>query len=115
MGKLFQTSLAALLVLGGAHAQEWYQAGEPDVYFQFAGATQTSFIGVNLADIDNERAHALKLRDVHGVEITRVEDNSPAAKAGLKPGDVVLDYNGQRVEGMEQFGRFVRETPPAAK
>lgn len=111
MGKLFQTSLAALLVLGGVHAQEWSQAGEPNVYFQFAGAAPISYIGVNLADIDNDRAHALKLRDVHGVEITRVEDNSPAAKAGLKPGDVVLDYNGQRVEGMEQFGRFVRETP----
>jgi len=111
MGKLFRTSLAALFVVSGVHAQEWYQAGEPDVYFQFAGAAQTSFIGVNLADIDNDRARALKLRDVHGVEITRVEDNSPAAKAGLKPGDVVLDYNGQRVEGMEQFGRFVRETP----
>lgn len=111
MGKLFQTSLAGLLVLSGVHAQEWSQAGEPDVYFRFAGAAQVSFIGVNLADIDNDRAHALKLRDVHGVEITRVEDNSPAAKAGLKPGDVVLDYNGQRVEGMEQFGRFVRETP----
>jgi len=30
----------------------------------------------------------------------------------VKPGDVVLEYNGQRVEGMEQFGRMVRETPP---
>ncbi len=111
MGKLFQTAVAALLVVGGVDAQEWFQAYQPNVYFELAGVTQTSFIGVNLADIDNDRAHALKLRDVHGVEITRVEDNSPAAKAGLKPGDVVLDYNGQRVEGMEQFGRFVRETP----
>ncbi len=30
----------------------------------------------------------------------------------MKAGDVVLEYNGQRVEGMEQFGRMVRETPP---
>jgi serine protease Do len=45
------------------------------------------------------------------VEITRVEEASPAEKAGIKPGDVVLEYNGQRVEGMEQFGRLVRETP----
>lgn len=79
--------------------------------FVLAGLTQTSYMGVNLADIDGERAKTLKLRDVHGVEITRIEDNSPAAKAGLKVGDVVLEYNGQRVEGMEQFGRFVRETP----
>jgi serine protease Do len=45
------------------------------------------------------------------VEITRVEEGSPAEKAGVKPGDVVQEYNGQRVEGMEQFGRMVRETP----
>ena len=79
--------------------------------FVLASLPQTSYMGVNLADITNERAQALKLRDVHGVEITRIEENSPASKAGLKTGDVVLEYNGQRVEGMEQFGRFVRETP----
>ncbi len=45
------------------------------------------------------------------MEITRVEEGSPAEKAGLKPNDVVLEYNGQRVDGMEQFGRLVRETP----
>ncbi len=39
------------------------------------------------------------------------KSGSPAERAGVKPGDVVLEYNGQRVEGMEQFGRMVRETP----
>ncbi len=71
-----------------------------------------SYIGVGLGEIDSDRARQLKLKEEHGVEITRVEEESPAAKAGLKPGDVVLEYNGQRVEGMEQFARFVRETPP---
>ena len=75
----------------------------------FVGGT---YLGVNLAEIDANRAKELKLKEDYGVEITRVEENSPAEKAGLKPGDVVLEYNGQRVEGMEQFGRMVRETPP---
>ena len=66
---------------------------------------------MNLAEIDADRARELKLKEPSGVEITRVEDGSPADKAGLKPDDVVLEYNGQRVEGMEQFGRLVRETP----
>lgn len=75
----------------------------------FVGGT---YLGVNLAEIDENRAKELKLREDYGVEVTRVEENSPAEKAGVKPGDVVLEYNGQRVEGMEQFGRMVRETPP---
>jgi serine protease Do len=70
-----------------------------------------SFLGVGIADIDADRAKELKLKEPAGVEITRVEEDSPAAKAGLKVGDVVLEYNGQKVEGMEQFGRLVRETP----
>lgn len=75
----------------------------------FVGGT---YLGVNLAEIDANRAKELKLKEDYGVEITRVEDNSPAEKAGLKAGDVVLEYNGQRVEGMQQFGRMVHETPP---
>jgi serine protease Do len=71
-----------------------------------------TYLGVNIAEIDDNRAKELKLKEDYGVEITRVEENSPAEKAGMKPGDVVLEYNGQRVEGMEQFGRMVRETPP---
>jgi serine protease Do len=75
----------------------------------FSGGT---YLGVSLAEIDGNRAKELKLREDYGVEITRVEEGSPAEKAGVKPGDVVQEYNGQRVEGMEQFGRMVRETPP---
>jgi serine protease Do len=61
--------------------------------------------------VDAERAKALQLREEAGVEITRIDADSPAAKAGLKEGDTVLEYNGQRVEGIEQFVRLVRETP----
>jgi serine protease Do len=71
-----------------------------------------SFLGVGVAEIDSARARELNLAEERGVEITKVEANSPADKAGLKVGDVVLEYNGQRVEGTEQFVRLVRETPP---
>lgn len=70
-----------------------------------------SFLGVGVRDIDSERARALKLREERGVEITMVEEGSPAAKAGLKNEDVVLGFNGQNVDGAEQFMRLVRETP----
>ena len=70
-----------------------------------------SFLGVAVIEVTAERAKALKLGEERGVEITKVDDDSPASKAGLKVGDVVLEYQGQRVEGTEQFIRMVRETP----
>jgi serine protease Do len=70
-----------------------------------------SFLGIGVSEIDADRAKALNLREERGVEITRVEEDSPASRAGLKTGDVVLEYGGQRVEGTEQFVRLVHETP----
>lgn len=74
-------------------------------------AAKRSFLGIGVAEIDASRAKDLKLKEVRGVEVTRVEEDSPAEKAGLKAGDVVLAYNGQQVIGTEQFVRLVRETP----
>jgi len=71
-----------------------------------------SFLGVGIQEIDGIRAKALKLPEESGVEVTRIAPDSPAEKAGIKTGDVIIQYNGERVEGMDQFSRIVRETPP---
>jgi serine protease Do len=78
---------------------------------QVFGLGSGSYLGVGVAEVSAERVKALKLKEERGVEVTRIDDDSPAVKAGLKAGDVVLDYNGQRIEGTEQFVRMVRETP----
>jgi serine protease Do len=70
-----------------------------------------SFLGVGVAEVDSERAKALKLPEERGVEVKSVTADSPAAKAGIKENDVVLEYHGQTVLGCEQFQRLVRETP----
>ncbi len=70
-----------------------------------------AYLGVGVRDVDAERAKALNLKEEYGIEVIRVDEGSPAEAAGVKAGDVVLEYNGQRVEGTEQFIRLVRETP----
>lgn len=79
--------------------------------FSTAGAPST-YIGVGFQEIDADRAKALKLSEERGVEVTFVKEGSPAEKAGLAKGDVILEYNGQRIEGSDSFMRFVKETPP---
>jgi serine protease Do len=91
---------------------EAFQSGAPQIFEMRNGVmVGGTYLGVSLAEIDANRGRELKLKETYGVEISRVEEGSPAEKAGLKTADVVLEYNGQRVEGMEQFGRLVRETP----
>jgi S1-C subfamily serine protease len=46
-----------------------------------------------------------------GVRIDEVDAGGPADKAGLKPGDVVIEYDGERVRSARQFSRLVQETP----
>lgn len=104
------TLAACLVIVVAASAQE-FDFFAPQVKIAAPGNMNTSFLGVGVADVNADRVKALKLKEERGAEITRVEDDSPASKAGLKTGDVVLEYNGQRVEGTEQFVRMVRETP----
>ncbi|HXP87190.1 MAG TPA: PDZ domain-containing protein [Bryobacteraceae bacterium] len=101
--------IRALVIAGVALAA-------PAVYAQARPAAVAlnrvgSYLGIGIQEIDSDRAKALKLREEAGVEVTRVEKDSPAEKAGLMAGDAVIQYNGQRVEGIEQFSRMVRETP----
>jgi serine protease Do len=106
--------------LGLSAAPGWAQPATPpappapEAFAQLYALSQSgrSYLGVGVRELDPARGKELKLKEVFGVEITRVDEDSPAARAGLKTGDVVLEYNSQRVEGTEQFVRLVRETPP---
>ncbi len=73
------------------------------------------YLGIGVAEIDDERAKALNLKEDHGVVVMNVDPGTPAARAGLKESDVILEYNGQRVEGADEFIRLVRETPANRK
>jgi len=70
-----------------------------------------SWLGVETQEVTAEKTKELKLSAERGVVIGKVLEESPAAKAGLKDGDVVTEINGERVEGTVQFRRMIRETP----
>jgi C-terminal processing protease CtpA/Prc len=100
----------------GAAAQGRGIAGllqEPSKLLQHSSSQ--GYLGVDLADVDQEKAQALKLKEVRGAVITLIDHDAPAGKIGLKVNDVVLQLNGQTVEGAEQLRRMLREIPAGRK
>jgi serine protease Do len=73
------------------------------------------FLGVDVGDVDQDRAQALHLKDTHGAEITVLDHDAPAGKAKLKLHDVILQVNGRNIEGAEQVKQILHETPPGRK
>lgn len=78
-------------------------------------AASRGYLGVGVVELTDDRVKALNLKDDQGLEVLRVDRNSPAAKAGLKENDVILDVNGKSIEGIEQFQRSIGETSPGTK
>ena len=73
--------------------------------------TTGAYLGVDITDVTPERLAALKLKDEHGVEVTIVDQDAPAGKAGIKEHDVILTMNGTTVDSGTQLRRMIRETP----
>jgi membrane-associated protease RseP (regulator of RpoE activity) len=109
---------AAWLSMGppAAHAQAQELApifAEPSPLAIHAAAA--GYLGVQVEDIDNDKAQALKLKEIRGAVITLIDHDAPAGQIGLKVNDVVLAINGQTVEGAEALRRMLREIPPGRK
>jgi serine protease Do len=69
-------------------------------------------LGVRIQPMTKELAQSFKLKEPNGALIAAVDPGSPADKAGLRPGDVVLAYNGQEIDDPNKLPRLVAATKP---
>lgn len=76
-----------------------------------SGKVRRGQIGVHISEINEETAKAMHLPDSRGILVAQVESGSPAEKAGIEAGDVILKYNGHDVEKASEMSRLVGETP----
>jgi len=113
-----KTKTMAALALGtlALGAAGWAAAGSraPEkraVEVVRLGHERGAWLGVGLEEVDAGQAASLKLETAQGARVERVEPGSPAEKAGLAAGDVVLRFDGERVRSAAQLARLVRETP----
>jgi serine protease Do len=78
------------------------------------GRVERGYLGVNIQDLKPEMAEQFGLKTNAGALISDVAKDSPAEKAGLKRGDVVISLNGQTVSDAAHFRNLVSQTPVGA-
>src|SRR5947209_13284956 len=102
------------LLLGLSYADQNSSVEKPGGetwVFSSEDSGTSSYLGVDISDVTTERLSALKLKEEKGVEVTMVDQDAPAGKAGIKEHDVILTMNGSAIESGAQLRRMIHETP----
>ncbi len=79
------------------------------------GKVVRGYLGVYIQPLTPEIKEAIGLKENYGILIADVIKNTPAEKAGIKPGDVLLEYNGKKVKDVEHLRTMVADTEPGKK
>jgi serine protease Do len=75
------------------------------------GHVTRGWLGVTIQALDKELADSFGLKNTHGALVTEIVKGSPADKAGLQRGDVLLAYDGEKIEELNDLPRLVAATP----
>ncbi|GIX40514.1 MAG: serine protease [Leptospiraceae bacterium] len=75
------------------------------------GRVKRGYIGIQIAPITEEIAAELKIKDKKGIVIIGIVEDSPAEKAGLRIGDVIVEANGKEINEPDDLIQIVNETP----
>lgn len=106
------TALLPLLLTPSHASQRWAADSAQPFGIPSEDSGPSSYLGVDIMDIGADRLGALKLKEEQGVEVTLVDQDAPAGKAGIKEHDVILTMNGTVIESKTQLQRMIHETPP---
>lgn len=77
--------------------------------FAFAMMGEGGYLGVQTVDVNKDNFTKYGLRDVRGVAVEKVMENSPAAAAGLKENDVIVRFDGEEVASVRKLTRLISE------
>lgn len=80
-----------------------------------AGSVERGWIGVRIQPASAEIRQSLGLNTPGGVIVSEVEENSPAGKAGVEVGDLILNFDNQEIDDTKNLSRIVAETAPGKK
>lgn len=114
MRRQILTAVVAIpFLFHSSHAAQSWNGAAGQQYFGWPGEEggTGAYLGVDVCDVTPDRLGALKLKEEKGVEVTMVDQDAPAGKAGIKEHDVILSVNGTPVDSAAQLRRVIHETP----
>ena len=79
------------------------------------GETKRGWLGVRIQDVTKEIAEVEQLNKPRGALVASVADNSPSDKAGVKAGDIILEFNGEKIQEMKELPIIVARTEVGKK
>ncbi len=80
------------------------------------GKVERGWFGVGIQDVSNELAESFELpKGMNGVVLSDIGKGSPAEDAGLRQGDVIVEYNGRSVQKTTELQQYVAETTPGSR
>ena len=79
------------------------------------GETKRGWLGVRIQDVTKEIAEVEKLDEPRGALVASVAENSPSDKAGVKAGDIILEFNGEKIKLMKELPMIVARTEVGKK
>ena len=79
------------------------------------GETKRGWLGVRIQDVTKEIADVEKLDEPRGALVASVAPNSPSEKAGVKSGDIILEFNGEKIKQMKELPIIVARTEVGKK
>ena len=74
------------------------------------GETKRGWLGVRIQEVSKEIAEVEKLKKIEGALVASVGENSPADKAGIKAGDIILEFDGKTIDTMRTLPKVVANT-----
>ncbi len=82
---------------------------------QEKGKVTRGMLGVQVQTVTPELAKSFKLAEPKGALVAEVNPGTPADKAGIQRGDIIVEFNGQPIKEMNELPRLVANTPPGSK
>jgi serine protease Do len=74
------------------------------------GETKRGWLGVRIQEVTKEIAEVEKLKRPQGALVASIGENSPADKAGVKAGDIILEFDGKKIDTMRKLPKVVANT-----